>query len=610
MYTLRGRALAKLANLSAKPTPSTSASTPDAGLSKLCAICTPTRQTNGVPDGTASRAPLQAAPMSLRELEVLLALCQAGPSISDLPNAERLMRQLAPYVSESCCQTFVTSPKLSSIKSSPWATLTFTTADAVLRIGRRHSSLRKKAARAIDAYVSNCSKQSSVLMRTDIGEHIVDRHSEPSSATASVVALAASLIGFLETLTQNASFFTPQEQMSLVRSLQNILSDQYLLLLESTLSSIRTSRVASGFVKQWKDCMRHYAATGRPFGALALRKGLANFVEACAATLVLDGPGVQGKSVLESLMVQLQGKGRLHVRLDSELCQTFSSSASQELANVEAGSDYLRMESAWQRHLGYSVKASSLVAYLFCCIGNDQTADVDKLVTWLHDALADAMQATDPELASAVLRCMAVVSFTSVSKASEMSRAIQQFLISGSVPEVIASVAAESLLFVLKTLPQDVTITTLYSLGNSLSTSGGNREAAGHFALFNDEPMAATNGDTANHDVEKIDHERDQSPAASVMQSTDTFNSIIMAIVIITKGSEDETVTALAVSMLVQKVGKVNRAVDLKIITDAAILIADGGVAEFRSLLRLYQRLHQESVVTNDQLMLRAVSNI
>lgn len=451
------------------------------------------------------------------------------------------------------------------------------------------------------------------LVETRIADRLVDSHNTTSNATASIVALAASLIGFFEASSRNAGFFTQQEQSHIVAALQDILSDKYLLALESTLSSIRTSKIGTGFVREWKHYLRHYAATGRPFGALALQKGFANFVEACVSTCVLDAADLQGGNVLQKLMERLPHTRQLRIRADPTLIQNIANIAAQEIANVEEGSDYLQLGSAWQQQLGHSVKASSLVAYLVCSLASEENTDQTKLIAWLGDALSDPAQATDPELANAVLRCLAILSLTSAKRAADMSRLIQKFLTSGAVPEPIAAVAAESLLFVLKTLPQDTTITTLYSLGNSLSTSGTTEtalQAGSHFALFGDNPLPGRAVEDTNGDIhsENGNLSATRSHSTSMKQPLDSFNSIVSAIVIIAKGNQDQTTTSLAVSMLVQKVGKVNRAVDLKIITEVATLVGDGGVSEFRSLLRLYQRLHQEGVVTNDQLILRAVS--
>lgn len=446
-------------------------------------------------------------------------------------------------------------------------------------------------------------------MESEENEKLVDGRGAPSAGTASAIALSASLIGFLEAISRNAGFFKQSEQLKAVSGLQRTLSDKYLLSLESTLSSIRTSNVKTGFIKEWKQYLKHYAATGRPFGALALQRGFASFVQSCASTFVLDPEELQSGTPLQALMTRLSSQRQLRVRADPTLANMLATVAAQEMTNVEEGSDYLNMGSSWQQQVGHSIKASSLVAYLFCSLADEQAADQEKLITWLENSLADPLQSMDLELANAVLRCMAVLSATSAGKASKMSRSIQNFLVGGAIPDATTAVAAECLSFILKLLPQDTTITTLYSLGNSLSASSST-ETTGHFALFNDGPGHANTDGEVNGIVarEKSPLSEKQPPSQSSAQPTGAYNSILSAIIIIAKASKDETVTALSVSMLVQKVGKVNRAVDLKIIQDAATLVVDGGVAEFRALLRLYQKLHQEGIANNNQMVLQAVS--
>jgi len=86
------------------------------------------------------------------------------------------------------------------------------------------------------------------------------------------------------------------------------------------------------------------------------------------------------------------------------------------------------------------------------------------------------------------------------------------------------------------------------------------------------------------------------------------YDAVVQAIVTVASGIGDPTLTALALSMLVQKVGKINMSVDLKIISEAAILASTGGVGEFRSLLRLYMSLSQQGLTKPDQALLDAVS--
>jgi phosphatidylinositol 4-kinase len=62
--------------------------------------------------------------------------------------------------------------------------------------------------------------------------------------------------------------------------------------------------------------------------------------------------------------------------------------------------------------------------------------------------------------------------------------------------------------------------------------------------------------------------------------------------------------------MLLQKIEKVSRSVDARIITEAAGLALSGGPLEFRSLLKLYAKLSHDGVIQNNEILLAAVSQI
>lgn len=479
-------------------------------------------------------------------------------------------------------------------------------ADATLKIGLKHPSLRDKAGSSLDSYVEKCGRLASFSSRAGPNEITVDPQGNASQEALSVTVLAASLLGFLEAVANNPTFWKQRDQNELLLTLQGLLSNKFLLAVEGTLSSLRNVRDHSGPVKEWKQYLKHYAASGRPFGAMALQQAFTKIVQSFAAPLAVLSPPPAGADILDFLMQKLGSqRNQLPVRFDAPLLETLATISAQEIVNVEEGADYLQLGSAWQQRLGRSVKATSLVTFLCCSVANDEIAEQEVLLSWLEASLADPNESSDEELASVVLKSMAILSTLSTGTASSMCRSIQRFLIGGAVPSSIARVAATSLLFVLKLLPQDTVITTLYSLGNSISVNGAT-ESTGRFALFNDSNMESKNQVEMNGGDTSLSLKR--SPSASVVQPTDTYNSIVLAIVIIAKGYKDEKIMELALSMLIQKVGKVNRTVDLKIITEAATLAAEGGVSPLRSLLRLYNRLQEDAIANNDQLMIRAVS--
>ena len=292
--------------------------------------------------------------------------------------------------------------------------------------------------------------------------------------------------------------------------------------------------------------------------------------------------------------------------LDFATIETMADIASDEMSLLEDGADYLRLGSTWQQRLAFSVKASALTSYLNCALVNEDAADTDVLMSWLEDTLADSVQMSDETLASVVLRSMALISKISPSFAPDISRLLPRFIVQGGPRSQTISLASSCLAYVLRTLSQDAIITTLYTLGNVLSSSSNaDRALAG-----------GVNGDfSLEGSVNSTFYNRKQSTGSSISlpmsgeeETAVVYGNVIQAICGIASSCNDPKISALAQSMLVQKINKVNRAIDARIISEAAGLALNGGQLEFRGLLKLYARISQEGVTQNIEILLDAVS--
>jgi phosphatidylinositol 4-kinase len=270
---------------------------------------------------------------------------------------------------------------------------------------------------------------------------------------------------------------------------------------------------------------------------------------------------------------------------------------------LEDGADYLRLGSAWQQRLAFAVKAGALTSYLNCSMLNEDAADVDVLMAWLEDALGDPIQMADTTLASVVLRCLALVGKISPALAPSLSRLLPRFIVQGNPRGRTVAVASTCLAYVLRMLSQDAIITTLYTLGNVLS-SGSNAEKA---------LSGATTGDFAANVDGLYGSKQGTGSAISLAiigeeETLVVYSNVIKAICSVASSCNDDKIVALAQSMLLQKIQKVNLSVDACIITETAVLALSGGPLEFKSLLKLYMRVTQEGVATSNAGLLASVS--
>jgi phosphatidylinositol 4-kinase len=502
-------------------------------------------------------------------------------------------------------------PPLNSpdLEPSPWEPLTRNLTAAVLELGLNHPSLRQHANLSITRYATSWADTANKLSQEqledqDEGEEIA---SEPISR---IVKMAVSLLGFLSAAANNARFWAPLERLKLIRILRDALSEKYMIALETSLSIIRNSRHSEGLAP-WRHYSKRYAASGRPLGAMLLRQGFMQLVVACTSLLVVPFESLKGRDVLEALLSDEKFPASEEHGVDVPI-DGLTDIAADELRLLEEGSDYLQLGSAWQQRLASAVKANALKCFLCCSILDEDVADSDALISWLESIMADPVQIADDYLASVVFKSMAVLAKTSSAVASNMGRALPRMIVHGGLDSRTTSVAAECLASVLKRLPQDAVITTLYSLGNVLSASSGTGPDR---AALNGSPFLDGTTNTKLKHNGDVDHEYGTNGSVISLGPTDTdepslvHTTTIEAIVCIAYNCEEEKIVALALSMLIQKIGRLSLEIDAKIITETAILGVHSAPTDLRSLLRLYSKLCHDALVTDNQIVLDAVSS-
>jgi len=138
-------------------------------------------------------------------------------------------------------------------------------------------------------------------------------------------------------------------------------------------------------------------------------------------------------------------------------------------------------------------------------------------------------------------------------------------------------------------------------MGNVLSSGSSTERAL----------AGTTTGDLAmNGSINSTFYAGKQSTGSSISlaisgdeETSAVYGNVVQAICGIASSCNDAKITALAQSMLLQKIYKVNKIVDARIVTEAAILSLSGGQLEFRGLLKLYARIDFEGVVQKNDLL-------
>lgn len=520
--------------------------------------------------------------------------------------AEKLLARLSPYLTESYGQVLAPSPSFRIYDPSPYETLTYNLTTAILSLGVRHTTLRAGAASALGRYLSGWAATANELSADQFDDDQSDDFAADGEL-ARIMTQALSLLGFLSAAAEHAKFWNAYDRIQFVEEARVALSEKFLIAFETALSIVRNARSNQHGMREWKRYVKHYAATGQPLGAMILHDSFLKVVVASASLLVGTNPERKpDHSVLDHLRSSLADKKSQIHRDASEdaLAEGLTRIAVEEMERLENDLDYLqRVGSAWQQRQASSVKSKVLLTYLCCTVYDDDIADADLLTAWLDNVLNDPAQAADHDLASTVLKSMALLAKVSPQIASSLGRSLPRVIVQGNFDHRTTSVAAESLAAVLSLLPQDAIITTLYSLGNIISASSVADRTATASPTLNGTGRATRTG-VYNHQ-----HGSAISLTPSdVEEPHHVHTTVVETVVSVARNCKDAKITALALSMLIQKVGRASKVVDAKIITDSALLGVHSPPGEFRSLLKFYSKLCHDALVKDDVATLDAVS--
>lgn len=596
--SLRRDALSKIAALSVQ-TPSQKTGSDD--LQRLSQALTPARQqANGYLDGVfRAIAPASRIPMSLRELDLLLALCSTAPTVQKEEDAAKLGAQLASYLPEVHTQLFSRSPYLPEIRPTPWTVLTTQLTQALLILGHRFPSLAPTVSESVKSYVNNWTTSASALA----SQSSTAEDDEVEDEAQEIAAMAVSLVGFLEAVANNKDFWDPYGRLQLVRSINDALTDAFLIAVEKATSAIRHSTSDDLSARDWKKYLKRYAASGSPVGAMLLQKGFMRLVLSSAACFAAGGRESETLD-LDHYLRSPHLDAPESDEISSDMVEYLVDLVTDQMRVLEDGSDYLQLSSSWQQRLAFSVKAYAIEAYIHCMIIDEDIADAEMMLGWLEDAVSNAVQMADVNLAAVALKGLGITARYMPDAAPTIARIPLRFIVSGtSMPAAVAH-AARSLSHILRMLSQDAVITTLYSLGNVLSSQSGNEKIP--HALSPSPDTHARNGSLGSRG------KRRTASVISLSMSGDEETSVICgnvahAIVIITTSSNDSRITALALMMMLQKIGRISIVVDARIIEESAGLALRGKEADFRALMRLHSRLHQEAVQQDNPIIFDAV---
>lgn len=522
---------------------------------------------------SAKSAQTAHIPMSVRELQVLLALCTAAPLVQNAENARKLVKQLVPYLVESFAQEFTASPFLREIEPSPWENITSSLTTALLSMGLNFPELQNEIEDAVAVYTGK------------VLEFVENTVRAENVSPAKVAATATSLHGFLEAASRLARFWSPDDRLRLTRRLRQILSEQFFVAVESAFAAIRG---AEGSV-QWKRYVRRHEANGSPLGALMLQRGLMKMLVASTSLIVTKIEGDADEDVLDVLL-----DGRVVTSISPEdfaSVETYSELAAATLTDLENGASYTNTETEKSQQLLMDVKANALVAYCNCVVLSS-TADPNILYRWLQAAVGDPVQMAYVPLAKSALKILAILAKDPNNPANGFISILQKFIVEGTPSIEVVDIAAKCLSHILNKASQDETITSLNTLGHVLSSANPEKALKSEALLpFENQPMASS---------------------LSLVSNTDDFRynvycNVIHTIVGIASHTKEPTMVSLAVSVLLQRVHKVPLAVNSRILKALGSLAPFANESDFVAINELVDKMGRDALWHDDQALIGAV---
>ena len=449
------------------------------------------------------------------------------------------------------------------------------------------------------AYAQSCKDTLQAILGTDSGGGV---HASTVQGTIEIIVLALSVLGFLRACTDRFYFFSPIERLELVRFLRELLSDQFMTNVEGALSSVRNAEASFQSFRDFKPFLRRYAHSGRPLSAMLLQQAFLRLLVSCSSLEMTNFRDLQEASLLDYLLSKRHPQLSPNREENLALLETIAEISADAIRLLDDGADYLELESAWQQRLAFRARSYALTAFLACMIVNEEIADEDLLMLWLENSMADSHQMADLDLACTVLKSLAIVAKTSSAIASNLSRSLPRFLVQGDVQGPTVVVAAKCLTSILQLLSHDAVITGIYSLGNVLSAGNTDKGLT---------VSSHANGSLTSKDKGFTQHVVGSAISIDASGEEETslvYVNVVRAIVTITNECADEKITSLALSMLLQKLSRVDLKVDLAIITETASLGVIGSSTDLKTLLKLYNRLTHEAVAKNNTALVEAVS--
>ncbi|KAK9448292.1 uncharacterized protein V1518DRAFT_418558 [Limtongia smithiae] len=520
-------------------------------------------------------------PMASKELEVLLALADSVQQLTDASYSVKLLDQLGLYLVESYHQQLASTAFTRVMTPSPWEVLTLKLTLAIIDIGEKFTELRDLAGGYINSYLEN--------IKTAVSDESIQRDN------AQMFPLTFSLQGFLSAILDRTVYHnSPDIQMKLIVSLHDIFYSNYSLHLEQCVSAMLSVDNSNASDRVWTEYRAKYKAAGQILGPGLVRLRYIETLRHIAGLYLFPSTFKENKATNSYLDALIDGK-RLEQspnELQAKAIKLCCDMAVDEITTLEEGTDYADISSPRQRRLVFAIKASSLE--VLCIATLFDLYDVADLMKFIARCLDDEDQIIDETLIIRILKIMSLLCRLDSDIGGSLTRIFPRLIVRYGATQSTIQVGTVCVAYALQFLSEDAVISTLYTMANVIVG------------------IPDVQSDTQRSRSRQLERVTSMGSSISLLSRSEEeksiiFENVIHALALVVEHYGDNKITALAVSVLSQKIGRVNSFIDRCIVTGLVNLALSGTEKEFRYILKFYSRLISEAIAKGDVEMKDAI---
>ncbi|SCU78699.1 LAME_0A05402g1_1 [Lachancea meyersii CBS 8951] len=554
---------------------------------------------------------LYSIPLTLDELEGLLAICKSIPS-GELRARSLLKKCILPYLLASPKQRFteyvVNKYKQRNLKH-PSEVLCFELARYVIRATRMFPQLVSETSRICDEYlqvVSNGLTLESLL----------------------------SLAGFIE-----ASIFENGNSLSsiLVSTLRTFVTEDFLYAVEMTTRSCGN-----------KDLLIYHLDRNREISSLLFCELIQRLQVTHACRLL----GVPAADSLDSYLLEMQHikvqkpkeaqfdefESRLHENREEllEMC-AFSF---KQVTEIEQGAKYIDLSSQGRLELAFKSKACMLQ---ILSVGMFFDFEVEEFTQLVRDSVVDLptnTHAMNTTLFTTIVSVASLLNYFTEAVSPDLLRIFPMLVSTKSISNQKVSAVSTTFAKGLKPLTEDAIVGTIYTINNLLAlaqdgapvtTMKGRRltttlGSENNFdRLLSSRPTRSNTVGTyqslqrlkisATHLMgrfsDAVDQENksifDGKESGIATHHDELFHNVITATTTIASIYNDQSITALTITILTQKYGTVSPALDTKILIGLAYLALRVNKPEFMLLMKFFHTATNHALERKDSAVMKSV---